>query len=712
MKKCCFLASLLIQGRFLLGGLVIALAACSGSNGSASSVTQSIPSNNNVTTLSVDKNSQVATPASVSVFSSSSTVNSSSLGDTSGNSSVSLVSQSNGNKYTSTIISSSDYYSAATVSFTIKNSSSSPIAINDLTATLSNLSVNGGSLSDNAISIRSDIGQDSVNNSPYFTITQTLSGNDASLDISTPTCTSYCDWAMLGANNTKTITLNLSRNNGPINSVTVGDITLSNGNNPPPVQESGALDLTVDTSSLQSLCTSGSCNIKVTVVPPSGQNSFVLNVNPTTTPNYEVDYQGLLIGTYSVVVDNSTYPDAKGGKISYTLTPTVVQVNNNSTTHAALQFAYTPATPTGSLVIKTPDVSGAIFNNTDKLLGTLTASDGTSRTFSVGINDSTVISGLNYGDYTIKLQGLADPASGIYYTVADTAVDVENSTTTQALNFTQVASSQLHKVAFNITNLPTTTETVAFATQNSNYLYNKDILAAQDYYFLDSEAAVAVTLYQPSGYTLTYSPSTITPTTTEEVINYTKNTVNYLTTKNGSIVDSNGNVVKLKGINWFGFQGTGDQMVDGLYSSSDGISGDFITHVKRLKALGFNAVRLPFGFDVINGSLTRNYTMNYCTIASDSVLQANLTNPSYTPATGASIPTLSYIPTQTPNVCNAYLPNDTAMNRFIFVVNTFAQNGFYVLLDDHLNGSGDYTLVNSGATVWTNDWKNLATIID
>ena len=38
-----------------------------------------------------------------------------------------------------------------------------------------------------------------------------------------------------------------------------------------------------------------------------------------------------------------------------------------------------------------------------------------------------------------------------------------------------------------------------------------------------------------------------------------------------------------------------------------------------------------------------------------------------------------------PGVCNAYLPEDTTLNRFMWVVNYFAQQGFYIILDNQFN---------------------------
>ena len=38
-----------------------------------------------------------------------------------------------------------------------------------------------------------------------------------------------------------------------------------------------------------------------------------------------------------------------------------------------------------------------------------------------------------------------------------------------------------------------------------------------------------------------------------------------------------------------------------------------------------------------------------------------------------------------PGVCNAYLPEDTTLDRFMWVINYFAQQGFYIILDNQFN---------------------------
>ena len=70
-----------------------------------------------------------------------------------------------------------------------------------------------------------------------------------------------------------------------------------------------------------------------------------------------------------------------------------------------------------------------------------------------------------------------------------------------------------------------------------------------------------------------------------------------LTTRNGQITDLDGNVLVFKGLNWFGFD-DGNTGPDGLWAGSTSTTLDFANIMLRIKALGFNAVRLPFSFKV------------------------------------------------------------------------------------------------------------------
>ena len=100
-----------------------------------------------------------------------------------------------------------------------------------------------------------------------------------------------------------------------------------------------------------------------------------------------------------------------------------------------------------------------------------------------------------------------------------------------------------------------------------------------------------------------------------------------LYTSGGLIYGPDGNPVTLHGLNWFGFDDgrpgclaglsnacrllsrtgrhptafvlyTGNTIVDGLWAGSDSSTLDVATILLRMKALGFNAIRLPFSFKV------------------------------------------------------------------------------------------------------------------
>ncbi len=52
-----------------------------------------------------------------------------------------------------------------------------------------------------------------------------------------------------------------------------------------------------------------------------------------------------------------------------------------------------------------------------------------------------------------------------------------------------------------------------------------------------------------------------------------------------------------------------------------------------------------------------------------------------------------------PGVCNAYLPEDSTLNRFMWTVDYFASQGFYIILDNQFN-------LDQTATQDTQKWLN------
>lgn len=179
-----------------------------------------------------------------------------------------------------------------------------------------------------------------------------------------------------------------------------------------------------------------------------------------------------------------------------------------------------------------------------------------------------------------------------------------------------------------------------------------------------------------------------------------------MTTKGDQILNSKNKPIELKGVNWFGFN-NGSTMVDGIWGGPDTLSYDFASVVHRLKLLGFNAVRLPFSFKELFNSVPRNY-MQYGTPPTLSQIQKSVTNPSVPVAEGKTISPLLFKPSRQEGMINDYLPNDSTLNRFLWVINFFAKNGFYVLIDNHLRE--DQTAIENPQK-WVDSWVRLGKAI-
>nr|QOL01204.1 putative extracellular protein TR9_013c [Trebouxia lynnae] len=176
-----------------------------------------------------------------------------------------------------------------------------------------------------------------------------------------------------------------------------------------------------------------------------------------------------------------------------------------------------------------------------------------------------------------------------------------------------------------------------------------------------------------------------------------------LTTSNGQITDFDGNMIVFKGVNWFGFD-DGNTGPDGLWAGSNSITQDFANIVLRIKALGFNAVRLPFSFKNLKSAM-RPFGRS-CSFVSGNTLASSTVPGGTNVAAGASFPSLSEPPqsTQTLGVCSGYLDVGTTFNRLVYVVRLLTHNGFYVLLDNQFNLD---TSVLDNQNQWLSDWTTL-----
>jgi endoglucanase len=78
----------------------------------------------------------------------------------------------------------------------------------------------------------------------------------------------------------------------------------------------------------------------------------------------------------------------------------------------------------------------------------------------------------------------------------------------------------------------------------------------------------------------------------------------YWHTGGNQILDSQGNAVRLAGVNWYGFE-TPDFLAHGLWAQ------DYKTVLNNLKALGYNVIRMPFSNQMVESNpVPTNFTMS------------------------------------------------------------------------------------------------------
>lgn len=151
-------------------------------------------------------------------------------------------------------------------------------------------------------------------------------------------------------------------------------------------------------------------------------------------------------------------------------------------------------------------------------------------------------------------------------------------------------------------------------------------------------------------------------------------------------VAANGSSVRIHAFNWFGFN-NGQTALDGLWAGGNAAQSDMATIVHQMKLLGFNAVRIPFLFKDLR--LPAKPIKSYCTPVTDAYLRRRTIDP-LTPnaANGKQLP--KPVPAL-PAVggergCNHYTPEDSTINRYLWTIQWFVANGYYVLIDYHPMG--------------------------
>ncbi|HRR08111.1 MAG TPA: cellulase family glycosylhydrolase [Rhodothermales bacterium] len=90
----------------------------------------------------------------------------------------------------------------------------------------------------------------------------------------------------------------------------------------------------------------------------------------------------------------------------------------------------------------------------------------------------------------------------------------------------------------------------------------------------------------------TVSASEINVTVRNQVTDPPPVTAGFLSVSGKDIIDANNQIVRLTGINWFGFE-TSNSAPHGLWSR------DYRSMLKQIKSLGFNTLRLPWGNHIL-----------------------------------------------------------------------------------------------------------------
>ena len=267
-------------------------------------------------------------------------------------------------------------------------------------------------------------------------------------------------------------------NSGPINSLTLDDVTIDGDSPLPPVPTPGMIDLTVNTSQLQKLCSKISCDIQVKLISPTSEDIDTIHVNPKTQSSVTGKYDNLLPGEYTVMVVPVSVPkDPSGGSVTYTYIPTAqISVNPNKVSINSVDFAYSAPTPqTGIAISLNKVVEAQTFKNIGLISGQVTDKNSSLEyPFQVGFESKAIIKNLPADHlYTVHIQGIADPRSGVYYSAKDidNLKPVADSISNVNITYAKVSNAELAIANFNVSGAPSQ-QKVTFGSNNQKYRYN------------------------------------------------------------------------------------------------------------------------------------------------------------------------------------------------------------------------------------------------
>lgn len=500
------------------------LASCGGGNNSTNTGSSNGGSGiNSHKEVILSDSSQLRTPASINTTyaMSSSAVEQTATGNKATaaavqNSCLALVPQANGKNYAITI-NSAPWWSTANISFSIKNTCSTAIAFTNLPVTVSSVLLNG--------STPTNLDEISQSGPMWMTVGKSISGNNLLASISTPTCEgAYCSWAMYPAGGITTFSMGSSLS-GPINSLTVGNVTLD-GSPVPPVPTTGTLNITATAATnLQALCKTTTCAIKVNVTDPNGALlATPIILDPAKESSSTVSYKNALPGNYTMVADSATLP--AGVTPSYTPTAAIA-VNANAQSNGQTNFTYTEPAQLGSLQLNLTNVSDTNnFSTIKQINGTATdvANPSQVYTFTVDLGKSYTLTGLAAKHkYNIYLQGIGNAQKNSYYApigLNDQLVTA-NTTTPVKLTYTAVAATKLQTTKFVVTGDTVASQSVQFADGKYKYATDNTIVNNSSYSFIKDSTTVINTT-APNGYSVKLNPVAVTSGTSSVNFTYSK----------------------------------------------------------------------------------------------------------------------------------------------------------------------------------------------
>lgn len=148
----------------------------------------------------------------------------------------------------------------------------------------------------------------------------------------------------------------------------------------------------------------------------------------------------------------------------------------------------------------------------------------------------------------------------------------------------------------------------------------------------------------------------------------------YWHTSGNQILDSNGNPVRIAGLNWYGFE-TPDEIAHGLWAQ------DYHAIINDIKSLGYNTIRIPFSNQMVETPIVpQNFS------------QYNSTGPINTDLAGLN-----------------------SLQILDKIIAYAGQEGLKVILDDHRSEAGETAEANGlwytstyTSQDWVNDWVTLA----